>query len=163
MDAGCSQAFQPGHQRFEATGFAMDVHVQAVLSGLAFGHVLEEYPSPMPDAAGLVEWVTGTTDRGVAAEGPVAVVLTTASWSIWPAAYRRSMRGLGSATWYSSAAAQKSARSGAFVVSTTSFQLSAMPLAKLPAYALVRNESLTLSSPAGHTRDGLVTLNRRTR
>jgi len=50
------------------------------------------------DAAGLVERVIGMADRGVAAEGLVAVVLDTPSSSMWPAASRRSMRALGSST-----------------------------------------------------------------
>ncbi len=42
---------------------------------LPIGYVLEEQPSPVSDAAGLVERVIGMADRGVAAEGLVAVVL----------------------------------------------------------------------------------------
>ncbi len=74
-DAGCPQVLQPDHQRVEAAGLAVDVHVQAVLVGLALGYVLEEQPSPVSDAAGVVERVIGMADRGVAAEGVVAVVL----------------------------------------------------------------------------------------
>jgi len=45
---------------------------------------------------------------------------------MWPAASSRSMSALGSSTSYSNAAAQKSASAGAFLVSMTSFQFSAM-------------------------------------
>jgi hypothetical protein len=47
-DAGCPELFQPGHQFVEAAGFAVDVDVQAVLPGLALGHVLEQQPPAAP-------------------------------------------------------------------------------------------------------------------
>jgi hypothetical protein len=76
-------------------GLTVDVDVQAVLAGLALGHVVEQQPP--------------------AAAAPMR-----------PAASSCLTSALGSSTSYSRAAAQKSARADAFVLSMTSFQLKAM-------------------------------------
>ena len=74
-DAGRTELFQPGDQRVEAAGLAVDVHVQAVLADLALGHILEEQSSTSADTSGLIERILGVADRRVAAEDPAATVL----------------------------------------------------------------------------------------
>ena len=53
-DADCPQLFQPSRQHVEAAWLTVDIDVQAVLPGLAFGHLLKQQPPAAADAARLV-------------------------------------------------------------------------------------------------------------